>query len=129
MHNVIESIFTVNSCEFKLKRILIVRCEVTDISEAVKSVKYSYYKAKDLGFKPVAYDVNNSKKVIFHQHGKRMLQSPYSSAQSIFECCFTLDKFNIHQTARFFMRAKPSNGMRNMWRQLYFACIFELHDI
>ena len=53
-----------NSCELKFKHIFIVRCEVTDISEAVKAVKYSYYKAKDLGFKPVAYDVNNSKKVI-----------------------------------------------------------------
>ena len=31
--------------------------------EAVKSIKYSYYKAKDLDFKPVAYDINNSKKV------------------------------------------------------------------
>ncbi|KAL5266612.1 hypothetical protein ACHWQZ_G003848 [Mnemiopsis leidyi] len=38
-------------------------CGVTDISEAVKTVRYSYYKAKDLAFKPVAYDVNNSKKL------------------------------------------------------------------
>ncbi|XP_063685224.1 uncharacterized protein LOC134819290 isoform X2 [Bolinopsis microptera] len=38
-------------------------CEVADINEAVKEVKYSYYKAKDLGYKPVAYDINNSKKL------------------------------------------------------------------
>ena len=48
-------------------------CEVTDVSEAVKTIKYSYYKAKDLDFKPVAYDINNSKKVnnIFYLSAKK----------------------------------------------------------